>query len=59
MKHKLIWLFQFLLLIGAVSYTLSFFDIGREFFDRNLSWFLAALWIGIIGNFLLKRIEKY
>jgi hypothetical protein len=57
-KHKLIWLFQSLTFVGVGSFTLAFFDIGREFFDRYLSWFLASLWMGIIGHLILKRGER-
>ncbi|MBT2682166.1 hypothetical protein [Bacillus sp. ISL-37] len=58
MKLKLSWLFYTLSIIGVVAVTLAFFNIGREFFDSNKSWFLASLWIGLIGNSILKRSKK-
>ncbi|HZG60165.1 MAG TPA: hypothetical protein VEY68_06795 [Anoxybacillus sp.] len=58
MKKTLNWLFQSLTFVGVLSFTLAFFDIGRAFFDRNLNWFLASLWIGTIGNSILERYEK-
>ena len=58
MKHKLEWLFLILSMIGGVAITLGFFDIGREFFSKYLYWFLASLWIGVLGNSILKRYEK-
>jgi uncharacterized membrane protein YjjB (DUF3815 family) len=58
MKLKLSWLFHTLSFIGVVAVTLAFFNIGRDFFDRYTSWFLASLWIGLIGNSILKRIKK-
>ena len=58
MKNKLEWLFISLSMIGVVPVTLGFFNIGREFFSEYLYWFLVPLWIGIIGNGILKRYEK-
>jgi hypothetical protein len=57
-KYKLNWLFQFLMIVGGVSYTLGFLNIGESFFDRFYIWFLTSLWIGIIGNLILKMYEK-
>jgi hypothetical protein len=57
MKPKLSWLFQSLTFVGVVSFTLAFFNIGRQFFDRYVSWFLACLWIGMIGTSILKRYK--
>ena len=37
---------------------MAFFNIGREFFDRYVFWFVTFLWIGMIGNFILKRDKK-
>ncbi|MDQ0229180.1 hypothetical protein J2S19_000430 [Metabacillus malikii] len=56
--QKLNWLFQTLIVTGGVAYTLAFFEIGSEFFDRYYSWFLIFLWVGIVGNFILKWYEK-
>ena len=58
MKHRLEWFFLILSIIGGVPITLGFFNIGREFFSKYLYWFLAPLWIGVIGNMILKRYEK-
>lgn len=58
MKPKLSWLFQTLTFVGIVAFTLAFFNIGRELFDRYIGWFLASLWIGMIGNTILKRYKK-
>lgn len=58
MKKRLYWLFNALTAIGVVSFILGFFNVGREFFDKHLSWFLASLWIGLIGSSILRRFEK-
>lgn len=58
MKRKLNWLFQSLMIVGGVSYTLAFFNIGENTFDRFYIWFLTSLWVGIIGNLILKMYEK-
>ncbi|MBY0149229.1 hypothetical protein [Neobacillus niacini] len=58
MKQKLNWLFQSLIIVSGGSYTLAFFDIGREFFDRFNSWVLTSLWIGVIGILIIKWYGK-
>jgi uncharacterized membrane protein YjjB (DUF3815 family) len=58
MKPKLSWLFHTLTFVGIVAFTLAFFNFGRDFFDRYVGWFLASLWIGMIGNSILKRYKK-
>jgi hypothetical protein len=58
MKPKLSWLFQTLTFVGIAAFTLAFFNIGRELFDRHVGWFLACLWIGMIGITILKRYKK-
>lgn len=58
MKDKLNWLFNVLAIIGGLAYTLAFFNIGNDIFDRFYIWFLSSLMIGVIGNLLLKMYEK-
>jgi hypothetical protein len=58
MKQKLSWLFNLLKGIGVIALTLSFFEIGKEFFQTYLLWFLASLWIGLAGSFILEKMGK-
>lgn len=58
MKSKMGWLFRRLREIGAIALTLSFFDIGRDFFQAYLIWFLLSLWIGMIGSYIIERMDK-
>ncbi|MBT2641527.1 hypothetical protein J7I80_04770 [Bacillus sp. ISL-41] len=58
MKQKLSWLFNLLKGVGAIALTLSFFEIGTEFFRSYLFWFVASLWIGLAGSFIIEKMEK-
>ncbi|MBT2640452.1 MULTISPECIES: hypothetical protein [unclassified Bacillus (in: firmicutes)] len=58
MKDKLSGLFSLLRGIGALALTLSFFEIGKEFFQTNLLWFLVSLWVGLAGSFIIEKMEK-
>lgn len=56
MKDKLGALFSILKGIGVIALTLSFFEIGKEFFQPYLLWFLASLWVGLAGSFILEKM---
>ncbi|MCM3575394.1 MULTISPECIES: hypothetical protein [Mesobacillus] len=58
MKQKLSWLFNLLKGIGVIALTLSFFKIGRDFIQAYLVWFLASLWVGLAGSFILEKMGK-
>ncbi|MFE8699924.1 hypothetical protein ACFYKX_04725 [Cytobacillus sp. FJAT-54145] len=58
MKKKLKLIFHILTFIGVVSFTLAFFNVGREVFDKYLVWFLGSLWVGTLGNFFINKATK-
>ncbi|MGV2939214.1 hypothetical protein AB5I83_06455 [Mesobacillus sp. LC4] len=58
MMDKLSGLFSLLKGIGVLAITLSFFEIGKEFFHSYFLWFLASLWVGLAGSFIIERMEK-
>ncbi|WP_246943754.1 hypothetical protein [Bacillus pinisoli] len=51
-------LFNLLSGIGVIALTLAFFEIGNEFVQMHFNWFLAFLWIGMLGRFSIERLEK-
>lgn len=51
-------LFQTVAFISAGAFTLAFFNIGRVFFDANLRWFVSSLWIALIGEWMINKMEK-
>jgi len=57
-KRYLIWLFYFLAIMGGVTYTLSFFGIGKELFDTYNNWFIGSLLIGVIGSLIFSEFGK-
>lgn len=58
MKKRLNWLFDSLTFFGVIPVTLMGLNIGREVMGDYLYWFVGSLWLGLIGNAILKRVEK-
>jgi len=44
--------------MGGVTYTLSFFGIGKELFDTYNNWFIGSLLIGVIGSLIFSEFGK-
>lgn len=58
MTSKWKMLFQTLIFIGVIPITLAGLNIWREYIGPYVYWFAALLWIGLIGDSIIKRLER-